>query len=91
MSLQRSILYRTNTYKPVCHIKNALIHKRNFAPDDPYLHAKILACGGEAMIGSANFSFDGMTVNHELDVVLQGQAAAKLTAFANQIERADSK
>ncbi len=61
------------------------------APEDPYLHAKILACGGEAMIGSANFSFDGMTVNHELDVVLQGQAAAKLTAFANQIERADSK
>ena len=61
------------------------------APEEPYLHAKILACGGEAMIGSANFSFDGMSVNHELDVVLKGEAADKLTAFANQIEQADSK
>jgi len=52
------------------------------APADPYLHAKILACGGKAMIGSANFSYDAMAVNHELDVVLDGRVAATVGAFA---------
>jgi cardiolipin synthase len=60
------------------------------ARDEPYLHAKILACGAMAMIGSANFSYDAMTVNHELDVVLDGGAAATLDAFAAQVARADA-
>ncbi|MHB1782375.1 MAG: phospholipase D-like domain-containing protein [Acidimicrobiales bacterium] len=60
------------------------------APADPYLHAKILACGGKAMIGSANFSYDAMAVNHEIDVVLGGGAAATVGAFATGIARADA-
>ena len=59
------------------------------APTEPYLHAKVLACGAEAVIGSANFSYDGMTVNHELDVVLDGRAAAGVGAFAAGIARVD--
>ena len=35
----------------------------------PYLHAKVLLVDGhEGMIGSANFSYHGMTINHEFDV-----------------------
>ena len=60
------------------------------APARPYLHAKILACGSEAMIGSANFSYDGMAVNHEVDVVLDHGAAATVGAFATGIARADA-
>jgi phosphatidylserine/phosphatidylglycerophosphate/cardiolipin synthase-like enzyme len=60
------------------------------APAEPYLHAKILACGSTAMIGSANFSYDAMTVNHELDVVLGGRAAATVGAFAARVARADA-
>ncbi|MHB1782798.1 MAG: phospholipase D-like domain-containing protein [Acidimicrobiales bacterium] len=59
------------------------------APADPYLHAKILACRGEAMIGSANFSYDAMAVNYEIDVVLDGRAAATVGTFAAQVARAD--
>ncbi len=34
-----------------------------------YLHAKVLLVDGhEGMIGSANFSYHGMTINHEFDV-----------------------
>lgn len=59
------------------------------APTRPYLHAKILACGSEAMIGSANFSYHGMAVNHELDVVLDGRAGRMLGDFALGVARAD--
>lgn len=59
------------------------------APAKPHLHAKILACGQEAMIGSANFSYHGMAINHELDVVLGGRAAATVGAFAAGVARTD--
>lgn len=37
----------------------------------PYLHAKVLLVDGhEGMIGSANFSYHGMTINHEFDVTM---------------------
>lgn len=56
------------------------------APRSPYLHAKVLACetGGawNAVAGSANFSYDGMTVNHELDVVLSGDTASHVGVWA---------
>ncbi len=60
------------------------------APGEPYLHAKILACGATAMVGSANFSYDALSVNHELDVVLDRGAAATVGAFAAQVARADA-
>ena len=37
----------------------------------PYLHAKVLLVDGrEGMIGSANFSYHGMDINHEFDVTI---------------------
>ena len=42
-----------------------------WAPTSPYLHAKILLTPAGGMIGSANFSNDGLKpVNRELDVIL---------------------
>ena len=55
------------------------------APSSPYLHAKVLACGGAAILGSANFSHDGMAYNHELDVELVGPAAAAVMAWATGV------
>ena len=43
-----------------------------------------------AMVGSANFSYDALSVNHELDVVLDRGAAATVGAFAAQVARADA-
>lgn len=56
-----------------------------FAPRYPYLHAKVIACGKSAIVGSANFSYDGMNVNHELDVVLSGALAARVTSAADRM------
>ncbi len=58
------------------------------APSEPYLHAKVLACGTAAVVGSANFSYDGLAVNHEVDVRLAGPAAAAVTAAAARIAAA---
>lgn len=55
------------------------------AATNPYLHAKVLACGSAAVVGSANFSYDGMTVNHELDVTLTGPAAEAVSAAAARL------
>lgn len=55
------------------------------APPEPYLHAKVLACGTAAIVGSANLSYHGLAVNHELDVRLAGPAAAAVTAAAARI------
>ena len=54
----------------------------SFARPDPYLHAKVLACGSSAVFGSANFSYDAMRYNHELDLVAGGALARGLTAWA---------
>jgi cardiolipin synthase len=58
------------------------------APASPYLHAKVVVCGSVAIVGSANFSEDAMAVNHELDVVLAGPAAAAVRADARGIAAA---
>jgi phosphatidylserine/phosphatidylglycerophosphate/cardiolipin synthase-like enzyme len=60
------------------------------SPNHPYLHAKVLACGELAMAGSANFSYDGMNVNHELDVVLSGSDAASVSALASRLFEEDA-
>ncbi len=55
------------------------------APASPYLHAKVLACANGAIVGSANFSHDGMAYNHELDVELAGPAASAVRAWAEGV------
>ena len=35
---------------------------------DNYLHAKVMTCDNNTIIGSANFSYDGFNINHELDI-----------------------
>jgi len=64
------------------------------APSEPYLHAKVLACEGPggaawAFGGSANLSYEGMSVNHELDVELTGSAAQAVYQWAEGIWDAD--
>lgn len=60
-----------------------------FAPKSPYLHAKVLACqsqaGYGAVVGSANFSYDGMDVNHELDISLGGNDAMEVFKWARSV------
>lgn len=60
------------------------------APRSPYLHAKVAACGSAAVVGSANFSYDGMHVNHELDAVVSGPLARAVTARAERVFAAAS-
>ncbi len=59
------------------------------AHPSPYLHAKVLACdssgGWDAVVGSANFSYDGMTVNHELDVVISGNPGGRVGQWAERV------
>lgn len=52
------------------------------APRSPYLHAKVLACSSVALVGSANFSYDATTYNHEVDIELSGPLASQVTSFA---------
>jgi len=64
------------------------------APDKPYLHAKVLACEDSAgaawsIGGSANLSYDGMSVNHELDVEFSGADAQAVYNWAKSIWIAD--
>lgn len=60
-----------------------------FAPRSPYLHAKVLACQSgktySAVGGSANFSYDGMNVNHELDIFLVGSDAHQVFDWARGV------
>lgn len=57
----------------------------DFTPDDrEALHAKcVVSDRKKAFVGSANLSFNGLIRNHELGVVVEGQAASDL---ANLIE-----
>lgn len=59
------------------------------APPSPYLHAKLLACkttsgAWSGVVGSANFSYDGMKVNHELDLVVSGELAGEVGRWVRQ-------
>lgn len=59
---------------------------RNFVPSSTgaQLHAKLLVVDRTAaLVGSANLSFHGMTLNHELAVILQGPIAESLAARAD--------
>lgn len=54
----------------------------------PYLHAKVLLVDGrEGMIGSANFSYHGMTINHEFDVSLPTSVISQATTWFSGLWR----
>ena len=59
------------------------------APVDPYLHAKVLVCAtarsAVAVVGSANFSYDAMHMNHELDATLTGRIAEAVWRWAERV------
>lgn len=55
------------------------------AAPTPYLHAKVVACGDAAELGSANASYHGMAINHEVDVSLTGSLAAQISAWAQDV------
>jgi phosphatidylserine/phosphatidylglycerophosphate/cardiolipin synthase-like enzyme len=59
------------------------------APVRPYLHAKVLVCaaarGAVAVVGSANFSYDAMHTNHELDATLSGRVAEVVWRWATRV------
>lgn len=61
------------------------VHVR-LAARSPYLHAKVLACSSRgssrALVGSANFSYNATTYNHEVDMVLSGPLASQVASFA---------
>ncbi|MHB1975391.1 MAG: phospholipase D-like domain-containing protein [Acidimicrobiales bacterium] len=83
------VLHRTGYGEAAAWLRRGGVHVE-VAAAEPYLHAKVRACGGKAMIGSADFSYDAMAVNHELDVVHGGGAAAAVGAFATGVARADA-
>ena len=59
------------------------------APERPYLHAKVLVCAAArravAVVGSANFSYDAMHANHELDATLSGRVAEAVWRWAERV------
>jgi len=66
------------------------------APRDPYLHAKVIACSGPsgqvwAVGGSANLSWHGMSVNHEIDVTFSGKAAKEIYEWASDLWAKDHR
>lgn len=61
-------------------------------PASPYLHAKVLVCArqgaAEAVVGSANFSYDALHHNHELDATLTGRVAEAVWRWARGVAAA---
>jgi phosphatidylserine/phosphatidylglycerophosphate/cardiolipin synthase-like enzyme len=45
------------------------IHVR-WAPDSPYLHAKVILSSTEGLGGSANLSYHGLSINREMDAMV---------------------
>jgi phosphatidylserine/phosphatidylglycerophosphate/cardiolipin synthase-like enzyme len=41
-----------------------------YSPANPYLHAKVILSPTQGIVGSANLSEDGASVNRELDTVI---------------------
>lgn len=65
------------------------------AAKEPYLHAKVLVCntstgGWEGVVGSANFSYDGMDVNHELDVSVSSRVAEQVERWLKTVSTTPS-
>ncbi|MGH7234511.1 MAG: phospholipase D family protein, partial [Candidatus Saccharimonadales bacterium] len=55
------------------------------APDSPYLHAKVILTPQGGVIGSANFSYDGLNHNREADVVIPRSLLADAQSWATQL------
>jgi cardiolipin synthase len=53
-----------------------------YAPPSPYLHAKVILSDNSGIIGSANFSHDGLNINRELDVAIPNSVMPAATAWA---------
>lgn len=54
-------------------------------PESP-LHAKVIVVDrSKAIVGSANFTWGGMTGNHELAVYLEGEMVWKLAALMDRL------
>lgn len=50
------------------------------------LHAKVIVCDRKkAIVGSANFSKNGLDMNHEMAVVLRGRTAATISKAIDQL------
>ena len=50
-------------------LSNHRVHVR-WAPDSPYLHAKVILSSTEGLGGSANFSYHGLSINREMDAMV---------------------
>lgn len=54
--------------------------------DDAHLHAKVIIADRErAMVGSANLSWHGLVTNHELCVMIDGQAVRELAQATDKL------
>ncbi len=49
-------------------------------PAGTLLHAKIALCDGELLLGSANWTYSGLDVNHELDIETSDPRAVRAYA-----------
>ena len=49
-------------------LSNRRVHVR-WAPDSPYLHAKVILSATEGLGGSANLSYHGLSINREMDAM----------------------
>ena len=50
-------------------LSNHRVHVR-WAPDSPYLHAKVILSPTEGLGGSANLSYHGLSINREMDAMV---------------------
>jgi len=60
----------------------------SFESSDPLadLHAKTIVIDGEyAIVGSANISFRGLTTNHELALLVDGEAASQVAVAVEKL------
>lgn len=63
------------------------IYTRPADPDDEMaaLHAKVLVCDDVAILGSANFSYHGLSGNIEIGVKIPSSAVSRLMEFIHEI------
>jgi len=56
-----------------------------YAPESPYLHAKIILTDTSGIIGSANLSYDGLNINRELDVIVPTSLLSAANSWADTL------
>ena len=56
-----------------------------WAPPSPYLHAKVILSDDSGIVGSANFSYDGLDINRELDVTIPNSVMPAATTWATAL------